>query len=517
MTMLMLLALGAAGIAAPAPASPRLPLGDIRNLADSDDVTSSAPVTGSSSSSSEVVLRWSSPVSVKLETRDNEIVARFDHPLPPDQIRAMQHAVGDRIGRFEWNENSFLLQAAAGDTASAEVCDNGVRLIFAKLIEQPASPAVDPAAKDFALASAAANQAAGYPNRARAQLLGLVRQYPRDPGVERALADSDAAIGARLRAGRAYLMLRAQDDDAGRIVRELGGAIGVTVLARDGTGFRQIDGTVRGTLPIYAEVAAEAAIRVVRTHADPVIDSTGIGHEVRESHTMLELAARGFVGPTTRVDLVGATWIGRGSAGLSGQLRLGPPERELRLLGAYHLPDISTAEQAVGGGFINRISIGGTLRLSSKAVIQADGYINRYGLAGEGVVARTVSVTGGLDYLLRRREPWLTLTYRLEAEYPGRLTLRPGGALALPFSNRENHTVQLATGKRFGIVQLGGSAGWTKDRFGGSGPTATINASTAYHGWRAELATGVSSISRPDFPGRQYFLRVSFTRALGRL
>lgn len=330
------------------------------------------------------------------------------------------------------------------------------------------------------------------------------------------MADSDAAIGARLRAGRAYSMLQARDDSAGRIVRELGGTLGLTVLARDGAGFRQVDGTVRGTLPVYAEIAAEAAVRVVRTHANAVVDNTGVEHNVRQSHTMLELAARGFVGPTTRVDLVGTTWIGKGAAGMSGQLRLGPPERELRLLGSYHLPDISTAEQAVGGGFIDRVSIGGTLRLSSKAVIQADGYVNRYGLAREGVVARTVSVTGGLDYLLRRREPWLTITYRLEAEYPGRQALRPGGALALPFSDRENHTVQLASGKQFGVVQLSGSAGWTKDRFGGNGPTATINASTAIRGWRAELATGVSSISRPNFPGRQYFLRVSLVRMLGR-
>ncbi|MET4897868.1 hypothetical protein RN629_12030 [Sphingomonadaceae bacterium jetA1] len=148
--------------------------------------------------------------------------------------------------------------------------------------------------------------------------------------------------------------------------------------------------------------------------------------------------------------------------------------------------------------------------------MQGDLGVNRYGLAGERGASDTVTLAGGIEYLIRRRYPLLGLSYRVEAEYVQRMVAGGDGQLLIPLADRENHTVQAMLGEAIGPVQLTGLAGWTVDRFGGEGPNASLAAvAPAGLQWRIEASGGVTSISRPGFSGQQLFARAQLTRSLG--
>jgi hypothetical protein len=110
----------------------------------------------------------------------------------------------------------------------------------------------------------------------------------------------------------------------------------------------------------------------------------------------------------------------------------------------------------------------------------------------------------------------VTLGYRLDAEYVQSLLHNAIGLQRLPLSDRENHTVQAFASSAIGPVLMTGGAGWTVDRYGGSGPNASLAASAPVGlRWQVDAAMGLTSITRPGFPGRQIFGRVEIRRALG--
>lgn len=142
-----------------------------------------------------------------------------------------------------------------------------------------------------------------------------------------------------------------------------------------------------------------------------------------------------------------------------------------------------------------------------------------YGIAGSGTRSEAIFVSASAEVLLRRRSPTLSAVYQIDAEYLQREDLRGTGMAFIPLTDRENHTVQLASSFSLAKVQVTAAGGWTYERFAGStGPTANISAA-AFLGtsWRLEGSAGISSISRPGVPGAQgLFFRVALTRFLGR-
>lgn len=204
--------------------------------------------------------------------------------------------------------------------------------------------------------------------------------------------------------------------------------------------------------------------------------------------------------------------------GGGARLYAGAPERQARLVLAYRLPDIATPEQSALGGHISRAGLGTSLRLTPELSVQADGSWNGYGLRGTGTRTRSIAVSAGLDYLIRRGSPSLLLSYRLDAEYVGRTRLRSNGLAFIPLSDRENHSFQLVAGKSWTDWQLTAGGGWTFDRPGNTnGPTANFSLTGRLNErWRLQTSGGVSSISRPGISGRQLYLRAALTRYLGR-
>ena len=386
-----------------------------------------------------------------------------------------------------------------------------------QMAQAPEPPAQQDIDTELEIARAQADAAAGYPGRARKRLARLADARPDDLRLQRLLGDAEVADGALGPAGQRYRAAKAEDRAARRIAREAGGTLGAGVTIRDGKTFSLIEYAGAASIAVSPRFAIGGGVHRYRSRADSVAGPAGVLTDIKAHTTIGDLTASARLGKWVRLDLLGAMNFDANIGGAGALLSAGPAERRVRLTGAYRLPDLSTQEQATFGGHLSRIGVGGNLRLSPSLAVQADVYRNAYGLKGGGARSKSVSVVAGVDALLRRRSPSLTLGYRFNSEYVDATQLRPNGFAYISLADRENHTAQAISSFSVSGVNFTGAAGWTVDRYSGAdGPSANLSAS-AYLGdaWRAEASGGVSSVSRPGFPDRQFYFRFYLTRFLG--
>lgn len=502
--------------------TPSLPVLSLAMLND-DDVTASQPAP----EERQVSLSWPGTVHLEVERSPYELVVRFDRPISDVALKDFAQSAGAELADLRWNDNSLVLRAAAGRRIEAVAV--GSRLTIRFILESAAgvevAPPKAPVAEatepelELAIARAEADAASGFPDMARRRLVPLAEKYPEDKRIQRLIADLDVAEGSLVLGAARYREIAADDPFARRTLAEAGGSIAAALTLRGGKVFSQAEGAVNSLVPIGSQLSVGAGFRHTRSKADAVYGPTGILTDVVSHTSIADLLANVQLARTVRLELQGSAQLDDWVLGGGARLFVGPPERQGRLLLAYRLPDVATPEQSTFGGYVSRAGIGGTLRLTPELTVQADGSWNGYGLRGGGVRTRSVSVSGGVDYLLRRQSPSLALSYRLDAEYVGRVRQRPNGLAYIPLSDRENHSFQLVAGKSWTKWQVTGAAGWTFDRLGNTdGPTANLSATGRLSdGWRLQASGGVSSISRPGISGRQLYLRVALTRYLGRL
>jgi hypothetical protein len=485
-----------------------------------DSATAGGSTKAAIMAPSTASLEWSGPVQLEVESGPQEIVVRFDQPLSDVAIANFAAVAGGDLADFRWNDTSLVLQPAAGRQIEASV--NGSRLQVTFRPDETASEA-QPADADgnradveLALAQAQADAAAGFTGQARKRLASLAQDYPNDLQVQRVLADTEAADGAIGVAARRYQKIAATDRAAKRIMAEANGSLTSSSATRAGDSFSQVDARlIDGRIQLSSGFAISGGLRQVRTRADNVISSAGELSDVTANYLVGELSADMSLGSSASLILLGAGTFDGGPFGASARFNLGSQERQARLIVAYRLPDFLTAEQSVLGGYINRVGLGGAIRLTPELTAQGDLGWTAYGLRHSGTAARTLTAAGGFDYLLRRGSPSFAVTYRLDAEHVLN-RVKAGGQILIPLTDRENHSVLLISSMRLVGLQFTGAAGWTTDRKGDfSGPSASAGA-VAQLGdtWRIETVAGISSVSRPAFPGRQTFLRLSISRSL---
>lgn len=471
--------------------------------------------------SREATLAWAVPVQLSVERDGYEVVVRFDKPLAEEEIARFAAATGPYLADLRWNDDSLVMRPAEG---SSIAIDQQARSLSVRFVEDaPVGTATATVTSDadgeieLALARAQADAAAGYPGEARRRLEELAQAHSGDARVQRALADAEAAEGRTRDAAARYLSLAADDPMARRIIGDAGGRVTAGTIYRDGKTFSQWESGIDVNVPVGEGLTAGAGLRHVRTIVESVASATGYLPKVTHNLTIADGNASLRLADAVRITVLASALLDHDVVGAGARLVAGPPEREARLYGSYRMPDFSTAEQAAFGGHMTRIGAGGTFRLTPELVVQGDAVLNRYGLPGGGVRTRTTQVLAGVDVLALRRPLSVQLSYRLDAEYVGRVDLRPNGTPFIPLSDRENHTVQVVMSKSIRNAQVTAAGGWTKDRYGGDGPTASVGALfNVGDAWRIEAGGGVSSISRPVVSGRQYFLRLSISRALGR-
>jgi hypothetical protein len=456
----------------------------------------------------EPVLRWPDAASVRVTESDGELVARFDRPLSAERIAAFRKAAGDAIGDLRWNDDSLVLRAAPGWSMTWRQTRSVVALAFVPPSDDTigAQPTAD-IAPDTALAAIEADVAAGYPGQARRAATRLAKRYPDDRRVARLLADTRMADGDVRGAARDYRALAADDLTARRAIAAEPGTASIGVTARDGSDLSQAEFAARIDAAVGDDLVAGAGLRHVLSRVEG---------GARTGDTVVDASLLAALTDSVRVQLLASAALDDAVTGGGAKVVAGSADAQVRMTLTRHMPDYSTPAQVIGGGYLSRALIGTTYRLTPGLVAQADFGANRYGLAGMTGASDTIVANAGLDYLIRRQFPALGLTYRFEAEYVERMRIGVNGLAVVPLASRENHTVQGLISGNVGVVQMTGLAGWTVDRFGGDGPTASVGvAAPIAVAWRVEGSGGITSIARPGFSGRQLFARAQVTRSLG--
>lgn len=459
----------------------------------------------------ESVLVWPDDAVVRIDERDGELVARFDRPVTSDRIDAFRETAGDAIGDLRWNDNSLVLRPATGWTMTWRQAGPLIALTFSPPASDDALvEIVDDKASDAALTAVEADATAGYPGQALRAAKALAKRYPTDRRVARMLADTRLADGDVQGAARDYRALAADDLTARRAIAAAPGTASIGVVARDGSDLSQAEFGARIDAAVGDSIVAGGGLRrvVSRVHADTQTRRAG--------DTVLDASLAAAFDGAVRVQLLASAALDDGVTGGGAKAVAGSADAQFRVTLTRHMPDYSTPAQVLAGGYLSRALLGVTYRLTPGLVAQADIGANRYGLAGRGGASDTIVASGGLDYLIRRQFPALGLTYRFEAEYVQQMQLGADSLVIIPLATRENHTVQGLVSGALGTAQMTALAGWTVDRFGGDGPTASLGiAAPIGVAWRVEGSGGITSIARPGLTGRQLYARALLTRSLG--
>ncbi len=453
-------------------------------------------------------LRWPAGTRLTVTERDGELLARFDRPLSPDAIAALRAAAPAAIEDLRWNDDSLVLRASAGWRVAWDRDGTALSLTFLRdaASADTATTADDPAALDAALTAIEADAAAGYPGSARRGAEALARRHPDDPRVLRKLADARAGDGDTVGAARLYRQLGAEDPAARRVRAFAPGAASVSATVRDGGDLTQVELGARVDAAVGERVSVGAGIRVIDSQVET---ATG---KVDAQSQLIDGAISVRLGDDLRATLQATSALDTGVTGGGVRFVLGSADLQLRGGALIHVPDYSTGPQALGDGYLTRATIGGGYRVTPGLYATFDGGWNRYGLDGTAASSDTITLSGGLDYLIRRGSPSFSLGYRLDAEY-----LQINRSVALVLADRENHTVQGSVSGAIRSVQLTGQLGYTVDRYGGDGPNAALGLSAPIgDGWRIDGGGGLTSVSRTGFDGRQLFGRAQIVRGLGR-
>jgi len=457
-------------------------------------------------------LAWPEETDLRLEDRGSELVVRSERAIGEDRIAAFREAAGAAIGELRWNDDSLVLRASPGWSMRWRRVGSVVIVAFAATAgDTPADP-TEPAddTHDVALAAIQADAAAGYPGRARRAAAMLAAADPADSQAARMLADTQVAAGDVRGAARGYRALGAPDRTARRTIAAAAGVVSIGVTVRDGSDLSQAELGARIDAAIDDRLSAGGGVR----HIASRVATPGPDEKVGE--TVIDASVAAALGDAVRLQLLASAALDDRVTGGGAKLTAGSPEAQVRATLLRHMPDYSTPAQVLAGGYLSRATAGVTYRLTPGLVGQADAGWNRYGLAGMAAASDTITASGGLDYTLRRQFPTLGLSYRFEAEYVERMRVDADGRALVSLATRENHTLQGVVGGLIGAVQLTGLAGWTVDRFGGDGPTASVGlAAPIGIAWRVEGGAGVTSVSRPGFSGTQLFARAQVSRALG--
>ncbi len=459
----------------------------------------------------EAVLAWPGNAVVRIEERDGELVARFDQPMIADQIAAFREAAGDAIGDLRWNDDSLVLRPATGWSMTWRQAGPAVALTFSpRASNDVIAEGAEDGVFDAAVAAIEADAAAGYSGQALRAATALAKRYPTDRRAIRMLADTRLAEGDVRGAARDYRALAADDLTARRAIAAASGTASIGVTVRDGSDLSQAESAARIDAAIGDTLVAGGGLRHVTSRVGTDTQT------VRTGDTVLDASLAAAFDGAVRVQLLASAALDDGVTGGGAKAVAGFAEAQFRVTLTRHMPDYSTPAQVLAGGYLSRALLGITYRLTPGLVAQADLGTNRYGLAGSSGASDTVVANGGLDYLIRRQFPALGLTYRFEAEYVQRMQLGAGNLAIIPLATRENHTVQGLVSGALGTVQMTALAGWTIDRFGGDGPTASLGiAAPIAVAWRVEGSGGITSIARPGFSGRQLYARALLARSLG--
>lgn len=451
-------------------------------------------------------MAWPRGTHLEFAQRGREVVIQADRDIEPARLEAFSRQFEHGLADMRWNDRSILLRASEGFELKPTLQGTTLDVTLVKV-----SSAIPPVTQqerrtlEGDLIRVRVELASGHALSASRKAQELLREYPNEAQIQRLVGDCEAALRRYQRAKQYYLAVSADDLPARRAMALAGGSLTASVNTRGTHAFRQHELAIRAQAPTSEDISVRAGL--VATN------SSAASQKAQVSATMFEAGASATISRDLQLEVAATTWLDEGVTGATVRLTYGSFQDNYYLQASYNNPSISLPLQAFQRGSISLWGFGGAQRLSSRTRIFANITRRNY-LINNRLTDKTVALDGGVDFLLTRR-PAITLAYHLDAEYA--LEQRNAVPGWDPLDSRENHTGLISLSFPTGTISMTAVAGWTKDRFGGDGPNASfaISSPLGVH-WQLDLNAGLSSISRPGFPGTQRYGRIEVTRALGR-
>ncbi|PWC43140.1 tetratricopeptide repeat protein [Azospirillum sp. TSO22-1] len=434
-----------------------------------------------------LVLSWPGAVKAEHAQDGRELTLRFSKPIGDARVDAIAERLSGWVDGVQYGYDSLLLVLAPDVAATVGVDRDGVRVAFAPAprAAAPSAPSAEDQTAERRLDyfRAVTMMEDGRVGAARTLLGTMLEHDPADREAVDLLAqvaerqgrwreavalygralnlspDNKPALDARKRLLREYGdqtrldfdLFHVKNADVQRITRLTGNQdVGWNSTLRYAIERRTLD----------VDQARQADGRLEPFHGQRLRGEMSLLHDwdnLDQSRLTL------FAAPRTL-----GVGIGHDLRDTTGQTRFS--------LG-FSEPTYAFVEGIVNAGRRDRLWVLREQRLSERWGATLGGALNRYGLAGQGDLARSASVEGSLRYTFWVERPIASLAYVLDAEYVGRRVERfdPLGNLyvPLPVARREVHSLQVALEDSYdGGFRYALQAGWSYDRFSKGGPFA---------------------------------------------
>ena len=427
------------------------------------------------------------PTAVRVSPDGRELLIEFPGALPNGEADRVAKSLGPLLEGYAEGYGAVRYRLTEPSRAELNPA-SGTRVVVVTPQSQP--EATDDDRRQLALVQARTAAKNGDLGAARVRLLDLAATRPGDLEPLLTLAELETSAGSWQHAIGLYnrvggLFPEATDvfRDRDALARTHGPAFRIDGGATFGAdGERAQTATVLGSMPLGERWRANVSLQ---TSHD---ETRGLRLPFSSSSTTYSgTKVLGDVGAvydwgkplgSTSLDLFAAPRTLGGALKHEFSTRFG----DTTLGALYHQPYWGTVMAFAADARRDQIGVSQAMTLPDLWQAQLGAGLIRYGIPGYDSVAAGPSLLAGLSKGLPAR--WMPLDgmqirvgYRLEAEYLSRTATALTGGLPLPLLDvrtREFHSLYAETSAPLGPGRASALLGYAVDRYGGSGPLATL-------------------------------------------
>ncbi len=437
------------------------------------------------------------PTTVRVSDDERDILIEFPAALREGEADRVAKSLGPLLEGFAEGYGAVRYRLTEPATAALDPAF-GAHTVMVTPQGQPEATEDD--RRQLGIVQARSDGKAGNLESARVRLLDLAAAQPGDLQPLLALAEVETSAGHWQRAiglynGLGSLFPEATDvfRDRDALARTNGPAIRIDGGATFGAGGERAQtATVVASMPLSERWRVSASLQ---TSHD----------ETRTLRRPFSSTAAAFSGTKVLGDIgvvydwdkpLGTTHLNVLAAprtlGFELKHEVSTRFGETTLGALYHQPYWGTVMSFAADARRDQIGVSHAVTWPESWQAQLGAGLIRYGIPGEDSVAAGPSVSAELSRGLPAR--WMPMEamqvrigYRLEAEYLSKTMTALAGGLALPLLDirtREFHSLYAETSVPLGLGRISGLLGYAVDRYGGSGPLATLRYSGGQDGDR---------------------------------
>lgn len=415
-----------------------------------------------------------------------EVLVLFARPIAPGQLEAFAQRRAGWIETVEYGYDSLVVRFLPDVAVTAEVLDNAVEIRASRVDSTasavtPGEAGVDPQLVRLEYYRALTLMETGAVRQGRALLVEQNRVDPRNVEVLLLLAQAEERLG---RADHAIALLdRALELDPGnpqavqdkaRLHYEAADHAGLSVRFQD------------------VENADSQRIAVLDGRFG-IVPGVGFEYRLEDRHLQVDEARRADGGlaafdgsrqfgtfrlarPEGGAVGIGATlFTANDRVGFGVDLSTSLGAVDWKLVAAFNEPETDYIEGLIEGAGRDRLGITVSDPTGDSLQLQGGVAVNRYTI-GDDHAASGLELTGEIRYPVYAPWPYVTVGYRLDAEYfngAASRTAADGTQFEpLPLTSREAHTLDAgAEGFVTDYLRARAFGGFTVDRLNGSGPS----------------------------------------------